>query len=256
MHCELCRAAEGTAPRTIQNDIVGVRMIVIFARSRKLVASDPLDGLKIKKVKPPRRSCWTLEECVKILNAVKGPYYDVFLLWADTGMRFAEAAWLLPSDLDFANNSVLIQEKDGWKPKNGEERAIPMTPRVRAMLERRESRHRWLFTMQRSKEYPNGDHQLQESRNLAYVKRRLKRLKLTGKIHDFRHSLITRALVDGIPEAVVREWAGHIDKDTIKLYTHISGDASQKARQKFAAGNSAAQAKRRPIKIEKLRSRS
>ena len=43
-----------------------------------------------------------------------------------------------------------------------------------------------------------------------------------------RHSLISHALINGTPEAVVRRWAGHVDDQILKHYTHIA-DADSKA---------------------------
>lgn len=43
-----------------------------------------------------------------------------------------------------------------------------------------------------------------------------------------------RALMAGVPEAVVRSWVGHVDRDILKLYTHIAAAASQSAMQCLA----------------------
>ena len=230
---QLNRRGKPPKPRTIMNETVKVREFVNFAKTRKMILEDPLAGLKIPKVKSSGQPCWSAAEVETVLTEVAGPYYDAFLLLADTGMRFGEAAWLTWSDIDLKNNVVLIQAKEGWKPKNGEDRAIPMSPRVCAMLSERRRRCDWVFTMEPSAKYPAGDHQLQESRLLAYLKLRLKRLGLPGKIHTFRHSLVTRALLAGIPEAVVRQWVGHLDREVTKIYTHILSPDSQAAMRRL-----------------------
>lgn len=76
---------------------------------------------------------------------------------------------------------------------------------------------------------------------LYHLKKALKKLGLPGHLHTFRHSLISHALVNGVPEAVVRKWAGHVDAEVLKLYTHIA-DADSKAHMDrlFAAGESPA----------------
>ena len=38
----------------------------------------------------------------------------------------------------------------------------------------------------------------------------------------------------GVPEAVVRAWVGHVDRDIMKLYTHIAAADSQSAMQRLA----------------------
>jgi hypothetical protein len=37
----------------------------------------------------------------------------------------------------------------------------------------------------------------------------------------------------GIPEAVVREWVGHVDRDVLRLYTHIASTESRAAMRRF-----------------------
>ena len=41
----------------------------------------------------------------------------------------------------------------------------------------------------------------------------------------------------GIPEAIVRQWVGHVDPEMLKLYTHILDEASQAAMQRLAGLN-------------------
>jgi site-specific recombinase XerD len=36
-------------------------------------------------------------------------------------------------------------------------------------------------------------------------------------------------LTSGIPEAIVREWVGHVDRETIRIYTHIARAQSREA---------------------------
>jgi len=64
-----------------------------------------------------------------------------------------------------------------------------------------------------------------------------RRLELRGRLHTFRHSFISNALTNGIPEAVVRKWVGHVDPDVMKLYTHIVDEASRAARQRLVNAN-------------------
>jgi hypothetical protein len=82
--------------------------------------------------------------------------------------------------------------------------------------------------------YSKGDHQISERRLLEYLKRVLKRLGLKGHLHTFRHAFISHALTQGVPEAIVRQWVGHVDPEVIKLYTHIADQASQAAMRRLA----------------------
>ena len=76
-----------------------------------------------------------------------------------------------------------------------------------------------------------------ERRLLEYLKRVISRLGLRGHLHTFRHSFISHALTLGTPEAIVRQWVGHVDPEVLKIYTHVFDDASQAAMQRLAEAN-------------------
>jgi len=84
-----------------------------------------------------------------------------------------------------------------------------------------------------SRTNPERGRQWTERRLLSALKRLLKKLKLEGKLHTFRHSFISHALIKGIPVAVVKQWVGHVDQHVIDLYTHVHDAASQEAMKKL-----------------------
>jgi len=227
------RVAAGAAPKTVYTESVIVRQLVNFALSRGLITDDPLRGLKILEPKPTPQPCWTAEEVERILASSPESYRAALTLLADTGMRVGELAHLTWGDVDLRRNVLHVRGKEGWKPKSGDQRAIPISPRVRAMLERLPRHSRWVVTAPPSRRYPRGDHQVSDRRLLSALKRVLGRLGLPGHTHTFRHAFISRSLTAGIPEAVVREWVGHVDRDILRLYTHIASATSQAAMRRL-----------------------
>jgi integrase len=212
-----------------------IRQLVNFAKSRRLVANDPVAGLKLREPKPAPQPCWTPDE-VDLILASACPLHQVALtILADTGLRVGELQHLAWDDVDHANNVLHIRAKEGWKPKTGDQRAVPMSERVRSLLERLPHTSTWVLTAPPSAKYPNGDHQVSERRLLKALKVILKKLGLPGHLHTFRHAFISRALTSGIPESVVRAWVGHVDADVIRLYTHIADAASQAAMRRLTA---------------------
>jgi integrase len=228
------RVQAGAAKKTVFTETVVVRQLVNFALSRGLVTVDPLKGLRLKKPKPTRQPCWTPAEVEQIIAASHEPERFQFIVLADTGMRVGELKYLTWEDVDFQRNVLHIRPKEGWQPKTGDQRAIPLTPRVRSLLESLSRRSQWVFCARPSTKYPRGDHQISERHLLVSLKRLLKGLGLKGHLHTFRHAFISHALTQGIPEAIVREWVGHVDAEVIKLYTHIADTASQAAMQRLS----------------------
>jgi site-specific recombinase XerD len=79
-----------------------------------------------------------------------------------------------------------------------------------------------VFTAPPTPRNPSHDRQIDERRTLYHLKKVLKTAGLERHLHTFRHSLIAHALVSGIPEAIIRRWAGHLDPEILKHYTHIA----------------------------------
>lgn len=230
------RKAAECAAKTIYGETTIIRQLINFAKSRRLLRVDPLKGLRNPKPRPTKQPCWSPSEVETILTNASEPQKSIYLALADTGMRIGEVQWLTWGDVDFANNKIHIQPKDGWKPKSGDAREVPMTPRLRKMLAARPHTAQWVFTAGVSKKYPSGGNQISERRLLVSLKRLLKRLGLSeaGKLHTFRHSFISDALANGISTATVRAWVGHVSEEILKLYTHVLEDQSQAAMQIFA----------------------
>jgi integrase len=231
------RVQAGVAAKTLFTETVVLRQLVNFSLSRGVIPSDPLKGLRLKKPKRTPQPCWSPAEVEKILRASPEPERSRFLVLADTGMRVGELRHLTWEDVDLEQNLLHIRAKDGWQPKTGDQRFIPMSARVRGLLQSLPRRGRWVFTAPPSSKYPEGGRPFSDRRLLAALKRVLNKLGLPGHVHTFRHAFISHALIRGIPEAIVRQWVGHVDEEIFRLYTHIADASSQAAMQRLGNAN-------------------
>jgi integrase len=216
--------AKGNSPKTIRTKLVVLRSLVRFAFRRKLIPADPLDGYKIKKAKARPQPCWSWEDSQRILNAAPARWRPLLTFLRETGCRAGEAIHLTWDDvhLNREEPSAHIRAKDGWKPKTGDERRVPLTQRAAATLASLPRRGRWVFEYSDSRRPGTGSSNMHDAA-LRCLKQVLKGLKLPGKLHTFRHTFISHALLSA-PEPVVRSWVGHVDAETIRMYTHV-GDA-------------------------------
>lgn len=183
--------------------------------------------------------CWSPEEAERILQAAPEAYRPYFTFLRETGCRAGEGKFLTWSDVDVKRGEILIRPKDDWKPKTGDQRRVPITARLAAMLQSQPHHGRWVFRAVPTSLHPDVCRQISERRALLALKRVLTGLKLNGHLHTFRHTYISQALSAGIPEAVVRSWVGHVDPHVIRLYTHISDEVSKSYVSRFASANSA-----------------
>ena len=219
--------ATGCAQKTVYTEVVIIRQLVKFAFTRGMIDKDPLLGFKTKKPKPTPQPCFDDEQLEQIHAHARPPHDVTFVLLSESGLRFGEAQWLTWLDVDFKANVIHVRAKEGWCPKTGDERAIPMSPRLIMLLRRLPHRAKWVLTATTTKKYPQEGRQISERRALVALKRVLSKIEIEGKLHSFRHSFISRCLTNGIEEAVVRSWVGHVDPSIMRLYTHITSKVSQ-----------------------------
>jgi integrase len=110
-----------------------------------------------------------------------------------------------------------------WKPKTGDHRVVPLSPNLIKLFSGLVRRNcPWVFPRpSRNPERP-GFMPINDRNVLSHLKALLRQLNLPGHVHTFRHSFISHALIQGVPEALVRQWVGHVDPATIRNYTHIA----------------------------------
>jgi site-specific recombinase XerD len=229
------RVEEGAQPKTIHVEMTVLKQLANFSVRRELIPINKMAGLKLKRPKPTRQPCWSLPQVHQILNAAAGSaYHSLFSLLALSGMRIGEAKHLAWDDVDIDRRVLNVRTKwigpekgDHWKPKSGDERAIPLCESAIELLRSLPRRGRWVFSAPSSRARVERDRRIDERRALYHLKQVLKSVDLEGHLHTFRHSLITHALLSGTPEAVVRKWAGHLDPSVLKLYTHVLDEDSK-----------------------------
>jgi integrase len=153
-------------------------------------------------------------------------------------MRVGELCHLEWPDIDMTKGTIQIRPKDfngidksgkhvkgHWNTKNGEKRAVPMSPKLKEVFAGLPRTSNWVIT--RPPIDGKTPRQMSDRWLLATLKRTLKKLDMKGHVHTFRHSFVSHALVVGkVPQDVVRQWVGHLDKEIIKQYTHVTQKAS------------------------------
>lgn len=130
----------------------------------------------------------------------------ILICAVDTGLRRNELFTLDWTDLDFEKRKINLRAVNA---KNNQARQVPMTPRVQALLE------------------PYAGQGL-IFEGLTDIKRSFGTAKrLAGiedlRFHDLRHVFITRAVLAGVPIAMVTAASGHLS-DEYKRYVNVGPD--------------------------------
>ncbi|NOZ20115.1 MAG: site-specific integrase [Planctomycetes bacterium] len=224
------RRSKSVAAATLYHEITLLRQLANFSASRALISQNPLRGYKMKKPKPQTQPCFSEQQLERIIDTAAEPFNVIYLVLAYSGLRIGELKWLRWKDVDFDRNVIIVREKEGWQPKTGEGREVPMLPRVREALSSLPRKSKWVFTAPASRQYPRGDHQISERRALSRLKTILKRLDIPeGHLHTFRHYFISMCATGGTSPTTIMEWVGHGSLDMVLRYFHLSHDESQEA---------------------------
>lgn len=210
-------AAEGKSDSTINRYLAAVSKVFTTAQER---------GGAYAKPKFPRRKeaqgrirFLIPEEDATFLRLFeqwgKDGERDLFVVLIDTGFRMGEALPLMEPeglrDVDFKTGMITA-----WETKNGDARSVPMTKRVRAVMERRAGKGgMW------QKAPPVSRHSFRQTWDRA--KATLGMAKDTQLVpHALRHTCASRLVQRSVPLKVVQEWMGHKSITITMRYAHLA----------------------------------
>jgi len=204
---------QGATPATINRYLANLKTIL------RLKKQD-FDFIKLNKEKKGRIRVVSKEEEEQIVHLLKETQHtkrryfypdvgDLVQVLIDTGMRLGEALALKYDDIDFDTNLISI-----WVNKGDRPRSIPMTKRVRRIMQERKGLHR-------GKPFDLKQHQAQSS--WRWVRSEMNLLNDPEFIlHALRHSCASRLVNKGIDLYVVKEWLGHSTIQVTERYAHLS----------------------------------
>ena len=142
-----------------------------------------------------------------------------------TGLRAAELTNLTWPDLDFDRATLTVSAKPDWKPKDYEERTVPLNRVAAAALREHKLRRvvmgRYVFCRQDGRKYGRGP-------GLLMV-RAFKLAGLgSGGLHSMRHAFATRYLDAGGNVKDLQRLLGHSDLKTTQRYLHADEEQMKK----------------------------
>ena len=151
------------------------------------------------------------EEADRLANACQ-TIEEKLLVWTllDTGLRVSELCSLTGESIQWQQRAIRIKGKGGPYGKRSKNRVVPMSPRVRAILEPYFALNQKWFV---------GARQAQK-----VVKRVANRAQLTQEVtpHVLRHTWATLALQKGLSLATVQKILGHDRLTTTAIYLNLT----------------------------------
>ncbi len=222
----------GKSPATIAKTVSLVSQILKFARSQKIIRTDPTENLNLPKVTRKRGRALS-PELVNRIAALCGPYEPMVLMFVSLGLRAEEMAALKTKHIDLENRALTVSTTfklgEGYTrvvgtTKGNQERPLPL------------NEEQYKFFAAHLKGKGPEDFVWTGARggplNLNWFRRRYLQpaLQELGEseisLHTLRHTFGSTLLSKRISPAVASKLMGHTKVETtLKSYAHvINGD--------------------------------
>jgi len=208
---------EGLGDRTIHNR---VGEVVTFLRHFGIKDVT----MRVKYVEQKVRAYRPDE--LKALFAVATPEeWMLFQFFLCTGAREQEVMYAEWNDVDFVDGLFTIKAKANWKPKDYEEREIPLPDFLVAALKNRMLATKGRLIFPQSEGKADG-HMLRKLKHLA------KQAGLHGdfKLHKFRKTYATLQHRDGVDARTIQKRLGHSALETTLAY--LEGEEPRSTRSR------------------------
>jgi len=216
------------SPATYNIELRVLKMLFNKAVEYGYMKSNPFK--KLKKMRVEERRLYLYSSELKVLfdklqdniqrstNRARQSLHYRFKLLCEvllgTGMRREEALSLVPEQVDFQRNVIVVE-----RAKSKKVREIPMTRRVREiLLELKPEMFRGLSGV-------TASHKFRCAADAVGLKHM--------KLHSLRHTFATMLIAMGYDIKVVKELLGHEDIRITEMYAKAAGNVLQQAMESF-----------------------
>jgi integrase len=252
------RRLSEVCPRTVNRDVDAFRFMLRWGVDRKLIGSDPLDGIKpLRHDRPKQGRALADGEVSRLLEASRQPWRDVWYAFLVTGLRDDELASLRFTDIDWEARELIVRQyhakgkrerrvpvEDGlWaillRQRDGAARRAPGTapnPKVAALVRARFTREHVFVNSQNAP--LDGGAVLYKAFMRCCARAGIETHTYDGDgelvehadLHSLRRTFATNAIVNGADPNSVREILGHRTLDmTMKIYAKVKGATKRQA---------------------------
>lgn len=203
-----------------------IRGVFTFALKRSMVTSNPATGFSFGKKKRKKLIAMTKSEITHLLRYTKStehPWYPIYRVTYELGLRSGEGLALKWDDIDFENNRVVIsraycaKSKAYGLPKNGEARTIAINQGLAAFLKTLKLATSEEFVLPQINKWKRGE----AAEILGAIQNELG-IRRTN-FHSIRASFITHLLLAGVPLTKVQHMVGHKELSTTEDYIRLVG---------------------------------
>jgi len=222
--------SEKKTSATVNTHLLVLKLLFNYAVDEDLLENSPARKLQPYKLQRDKRMpYWKTSEIQRILEAVNPYWRDHFEFLFYTGLRKAELFNLTWEDVRLGKKpEITIQGNDEFNTKTNLIRQVPLCPQAVIIVQRRKKlgHPRYVFTQ------PDGSKIKQWTLN-NILRPLLKKLDMTGTVHQFRHSFASHLIMSGAGIEAVSKLLGHTSIKTTMIYAHLAPDYLREAVSKL-----------------------
>lgn len=223
----------GMTPATVNLYLALLRTVLNYAVTAGYLQASPVrrfarGAYLLANPRPKRSPPLTNEEATRLLGVLRADWpqwHALFAFLLFTGARRGEAAGLRWNDVDLERRLVTIRRSYTSPPKSGNERTVPITTDLAALLAEHRKRDSWggpsVFPQPHTGEMLSPDARLAKVMDAACSATGVRRMR----IHDLRHAHASLWLMAGGTLTDVQRNLGHSTPVlTASTYGHIADD--------------------------------
>ncbi|HOX05956.1 MAG TPA: site-specific integrase [Planctomycetota bacterium] len=228
------RVNNGVSVRTANYEVQALHQVIIWALDLYPGMADSLAGLK--QLKHSRRESRSLDsdEVRKVLALLKTPEDELRVgLFLYTGMRRAEAIHLWWRQVNLAKRVICIESHEGFIPKNGEARLVPICDALYNILVKAPRRSDYVLTTRKGRPFhaDGGNGMLRWMKKL-YVRAKIPVTKGMG-LHTLRHTYCSHLARQNVRAELRAKLVGHRVLAMQNIYTHTTQEDALAAGREF-----------------------
>jgi len=235
------RLKEDVSPRTVNLDVIALRVMLKGALEDGLIQRLPTEGLRPLKTITRKRPLFTAEDLEKLCAAAMGTrrdkngagvpvtenagqFTDYIKFLAYCGARRNEALAMRWQDVDFKQAQLTIGAEGDTKNRSA--RVVDFNPKLKAhlldMKKRSAPDSQWLFPSPQRGERDIPAKTFRESLRLARTQAKMPDFNF----HDCRHHFISMCVMSGVDFMTIAAWVGHRDGGVLigKVYGHLANE--------------------------------
>lgn len=204
----------GLAPRTVKTTLELLNPVFKEAIVNRLIDFNPCTGIVIKLPKTKKVVNHAGEELIKIYNTINEifkdePFYLSLYLFAIQGRRKSEILKLKWENIDFKNNTYLIEDT-----KNNEHQMFILPPFIKSELLKFEESLGWVYKSPTNITQHIGNIEKQTNK----IKKRLPNFTL----HRLRNVIVSAMAEQGVSATLMSGALGHNNTNTLSKYLSLN----------------------------------